>query len=54
VILLSCASHNTCSHTQIVAHIGCIDIGGALLEFLEKCANGIFRPNSHSIQYARM
>jgi hypothetical protein len=38
VILLSCASHNSCSHTQIVAHIGCIHIGGALLDFLEKCA----------------
>jgi hypothetical protein len=37
VILLSCASHNSCSHTQIVAQIRCIHIGGALLDFLEKC-----------------
>jgi hypothetical protein len=33
VILLLCASRNTSSHT-IVAHIRCIDIGGALLDFL--------------------
>jgi hypothetical protein len=38
VILLSCASYNSCSHTQIIAHIGCIHIGGALLAFLEKYA----------------
>jgi hypothetical protein len=38
VILLSCAAHNSCCHTQIVAHIRCIHIGGALLDFLEKCA----------------
>jgi hypothetical protein len=31
VILLSCALSNYCSHTHIVAHIGCIDIAGALL-----------------------
>jgi hypothetical protein len=37
VILLSCVSHNSCSHTQIVAHNGCIHIGGALLDFLKKC-----------------
>jgi hypothetical protein len=37
-ILLSCASHNSCSHTQIIAHIECIHIGGVLLDFLEKCA----------------
>jgi hypothetical protein len=36
VILQSCASHNSCSHTQIVTHIGCIHIGGTLLNFLEK------------------
>jgi hypothetical protein len=35
MILLSCASHNSCSHTQIVAQIRCIYIGGALLDFLE-------------------
>jgi hypothetical protein len=28
VILLSCASHNSYSYTQIVAHIRCIHIGG--------------------------
>jgi hypothetical protein len=38
VILLSYASHNLCSHTQIIAHIGCIHIGEALFDFLEKCA----------------
>jgi hypothetical protein len=37
VILLSCASRNTRSHT-IIAHIRCIDIGGALFEFLKKYA----------------
>jgi hypothetical protein len=36
VILLSCASHILCSHTQIVAHIRCIHVGGSLLDFLEK------------------
>jgi hypothetical protein len=35
VILLSYASHNSCSHTQIVTHIRCIHIGRALLDFLE-------------------
>jgi hypothetical protein len=52
VILLSCASHNLCSHTQIVAHIGCIHIGGALLNFLKNVQNDISRPNLNSIQYA--
>jgi hypothetical protein len=37
VILLSCASCNTYSHT-IIAHIRCIDIEGAFFEFLKKCA----------------
>jgi hypothetical protein len=37
MILLSCASNNSCSHTQIIAHIRCIHMGGALLDFLEKC-----------------
>jgi hypothetical protein len=38
VILLSCTSHNSCSPTQIVAHIECIHRRGALLNFLENCA----------------
>jgi hypothetical protein len=38
VILLSCASHNSCSHRQIIARIRCIHIGGSLLDFLKKCA----------------
>jgi hypothetical protein len=37
VNLLSSISRNTCTHTY-VAPLGCIDIGGALLHFLEKYA----------------
>jgi hypothetical protein len=37
VNLLSSISRNTCTHTY-VAPLGCIDIGEALLQFLEKCA----------------
>jgi hypothetical protein len=38
MILLSFASRNICSHTQIIALIRYIDIGGPLLDFLTKCA----------------
>jgi hypothetical protein len=54
VILLSCASHNSCSHTQIVAHIGCIHIGRALLDFFENVQNSISRSNLNFIQYAHI
>jgi hypothetical protein len=30
------------THTFVVPH-GCIHIGGALFDFVEKCASGIFR-----------
>jgi hypothetical protein len=39
MILLSCASHNSSSHTQIIAHIGCIHIGGNSLGFPWKMCN---------------
>jgi hypothetical protein len=39
---------------SIVAHIGCIHIGGALLVFLEKCVKWNFKPKLNSILYAHM
>jgi hypothetical protein len=38
VILLSYASVIHVHTYKIVALIGCIDLGGALFDFLEKCA----------------
>jgi hypothetical protein len=51
-IHLSCASHNSCSHTQIIAHIKCIHIGEFSWIFLKNVQNDISRPNLNSIQYA--
>jgi hypothetical protein len=55
MIFLSYASRNTCSHTLIVAPLGCIHIEGSSLGFsLKIVQNGIYRPNLNSIPYAHI
>jgi hypothetical protein len=39
---------------KIIALIRCIDIGGALLDFIKNVQNGISRPMLNLIQYAHI
>jgi hypothetical protein len=35
---IMCNTYYMFTHTKLLHFIGCIDIGGALLDFLERCA----------------
>jgi hypothetical protein len=46
-----CITNYLFTHTFVV-HLECIHIGGALLDFLEKCVKWHFRPKLNFILYA--